>query len=322
MLDHFTRENIIRYGYVPFLLFGVNGLAIWLVAHGYNWWWLLPLYLIAILASLICENILPYHAGFNKSRQDIDRDILYSFTYELSVFNSVVLLPVAAFFRPWEGIWPHDWPLLVQFVMAVIIADIGFMLVHYFSHKNNFMWRFHAVHHSAERLYGFNGLIKHPVQITTEIVVGTAPLVMLGISQEIALLLGFAVGVQLLLQHSNTDYELGCFKTLLAIAPLHRFHHVNEAGKGDVNFGLFLSLWDRLMGTYYYEPERDFRPGDFGIAGLPDYPKDYFTQIVDPFYKTAEEMEAEAKLSLEPKKSRKIDMDEDNKGKPDIVAAE
>ena len=285
----------IRYFYVPLLLVGFNGFAIWLLTMGYNWWWLALLYPGAVLISLAAEHIRPYHSGFNKPNKDIDRDILYAFTYELSILNSVALLPVFSMIRPWESIWPHHWPLWQQVMAAILIADFGFMFVHYLSHKFPLLWRFHAPHHSIERLYSFNGLIKHPVQITVEVVVASTPLILLGISQEIALLMGFAAGIQLLLQHSNAKYELGPFKYVLAIAPVHRFHHVKDGEAGNVNFGLFLCLWDHLLGTFKYENKRAFSPGDFGIGDSPDYPQDWATQMVYPFEDQTEETQITAR---------------------------
>ena len=283
-----------RYLYVPMMLIGANGVMIWLVASGYSWWWALPVYVGAVAMSYLAEFSLPYDPAFNVPHGDLDRDFLYFFNYEISVFNSVVLLPVVAFLRPWEGIWPHDWPLWQQIVMAVVIADFGFMMVHYISHKVDWLWKFHAVHHSSERLYGVNGLIKHPVQITLEIAVGSAPLIILGISQEVALLLGFAAGVQLLLQHSKADYELGPFKYVLSAAPVHRFHHVNEPGEGDVNFGLFLNIWDQLLGTFRFDPAKRFTEGDIGLADDSNYPKGYVEQLVEPFRTHAESKDAAA----------------------------
>ncbi|MGC1333421.1 sterol desaturase family protein, partial [Pseudomonas sp.] len=51
---------------------------------------------------------------------------------------------------------------------------------------------------------------------------------------------------------------------------------------GDVNFGLFFSFWDRLMGTALYLP--DYRLGDdVGIGDRPDYPVGYVAQCLEPF---------------------------------------
>ena len=35
----------------------------------------------------------------------------------------------------------------------------------------------------------------------------------------------------------------------LAVGPVHRLHHVNWTKQGDVNFGLFFTFWDSLLGN-------------------------------------------------------------------------
>ena len=86
-------------------------------------------------------------------------------------------------------------------------------------------------------LYGFNGFVRHPLHQALDIVVGTLPLVLIGMPIPVAVMLGFAIALQLIVQHSNVDYALGPVQKLLAIGPVHRLHHVNWAGEGDVNFG-------------------------------------------------------------------------------------
>jgi sterol desaturase/sphingolipid hydroxylase (fatty acid hydroxylase superfamily) len=100
---------------------------------------------------------------------------------------------------------------------------------------------------------------------------------------HVAWLLGFAVAVQLLLQHSNVDLEVGPFVHVWAVGPAHRFHHLNRVGEGDVNFGLFSAVWDHLLGTFRYDAARTPRLGDLGIEGRADYPVGYLAQLLEPF---------------------------------------
>jgi sterol desaturase/sphingolipid hydroxylase (fatty acid hydroxylase superfamily) len=74
-----------------------------------------------------------------------------------------------------------------------------------------------------------------------------------------------AIAIQLIVQHSNVDYTLGPFQKILAIGPVHRLHHVNWAGEGDVNFGLLFTAWDRLLGTFKLPHGRKATIGDIGI---------------------------------------------------------
>ena len=64
-----------------------------------------------------------------------------------------------------------------------------------------------------------------------DLAVGTLPLVLAGLSVDVAILLAFAISMQLLVQHSNTNYELGQFQKFLAVGAVHRLHHVNWTGR-------------------------------------------------------------------------------------------
>jgi sterol desaturase/sphingolipid hydroxylase (fatty acid hydroxylase superfamily) len=78
-------------------------------------------------------------------------------------------------------------------------------------------------------------------------------------------------------------YELGPFRNHLSIGRIHHLHHVNWGKEGDCNFGLFLTLWDRLLGTFQPEPKRSIRAHDMGIDEVPDFPKSYLEQLAFPF---------------------------------------
>lgn len=269
--------------YAPLMLLAYNGVAVWLVASKAAWFWLLPLLLAAIATSFAVERIIPYEPAWNSDRGDAGRDLIYAVAYEAGVYLSVALIPLSTLLMPASDFWPRTWPLWGQLLFAVVIADFGITLCHYASHRSEWLWRFHAPHHSVTRMYGFNGLIKHPIHQTLETLAGTTPLLLIGMPVEIGLLLGFAITVQLLLQHSNADMRIGSLRYILALAPLHRFHHQKWAGVGDVNFGLFTNLWDYMLGTAVYEPGRRFTSAELGIGKQPDYPVGYLGQLRAPF---------------------------------------
>lgn len=273
----------LKIAYAPLMLLGFNGAAVWIVTSDVSRFWLAPLLLAAIATSFAVERLIPYEPAWNLNRGDLGRDVLYAFAYEASVYASIALIPVLTLLSPVSGLWPHSWPVWGQLVLAIIVADFGITLCHYASHRVEWLWRFHAPHHSVTRMYGFNSLIKHPVHQTLETAAGTTPLVLLGMPLEVGVLLGFAITVQLLLQHSNADMRIGPLRHVLALAPLHRFHHQRWAGIGDVNFGLFTNLWDHLLGTAAYEPEKRFTSADLGIGKQPNYPVGYFAQLAAPF---------------------------------------
>ncbi len=130
---------------------------------------------------------------------------------------------------------------------AILVLDAGVTLTHIARHRWSTLWRYHAVHHSVQRTYGLNGLMKHPLHQLIVDVGGILPLVLLEFPPAVASAVVFAVAVQLVLEHANVDYRAGPLNRLLLAAEIHRFHHRKGAGLGDVDFGLFTTIWDRLL---------------------------------------------------------------------------
>lgn len=276
-------RRLVRVAYAPAFAIMFLSAAVLVISRGLGPSWLLPLLLAAIFTSYVAERLAPYEPAWNRDHGDTRRDIVHAVVNEASNMVSVLMIPLLAAVAPSTGLWPGDWPLALQLLLAVIVADIGITLAHYASHKMGWLWRLHAVHHSVERLYGFNGLMKHPLHQALETLAGTSPLLVLGLPQDVAWLLAFAVAIQLLLQHSNVDMAVGPLRHLWAVAPVHRFHHRRSATEGDVNFGLFTTLGDHLLGTARFEPHRPVRAGDVGIADRTDYPRGYLRQLIEPF---------------------------------------
>lgn len=269
--------------WAPLFWLGFIGTAVLLVAANVSLMWLVALLGLAITVSFLLEQVIPYEPNWNSNHGDRFRDWLHAVVNETANALTVSLIPILAIMRPWDGIWPSDFPLWLQLALAIIVADCGITLAHWASHKLNWLWRFHAVHHSVKRMYGLNGLMKHPLHQAIETVAGTLPLLLAGLPVEIGALLAFAVAIQLLLQHSNARMRLGPLRWVWAVAPLHRFHHNNAAGEGDVNFGLFTTAWDRLLGTAVDEPDRRFYPGELGLSNNETYPSNWWAQMQEPF---------------------------------------
>lgn len=274
---------LIRLGYLPVFLIGGNGAAILLVQGGYSKLWLVALVGTFVALAFLLERMVPYDAAFNRPQNDTRRDVIHAFVNESMSVVGVLSVPLLARLSPLPSVWPTSIPLWQQLLLAVFIADIGITLVHFASHRFAALWRLHAVHHSVKRMYGFNGLMKHPLHQLLETVAGTTPLLLMGASQEVLMLLIVAVGLQLLLQHSNVAYFTGPLKHVLVVNVVHRFHHLNSAKEGDVNFGLFTQFTDILLGTTFFDPYRTIRLADLGIEGQPDYPVGYLRELAEPF---------------------------------------
>lgn len=276
-------RSVMRCGYAPAFFLGFISAAIALIEAGTPGWVLPLLLLLAVAVSFAAEQLLPYEREWNRDHGDSVTNFLHAFVNEISIFVSVLALPLVAACVPGLNLWPHDWPIWIQLLVAILVADAGISLTHFFSHRYSWLWRLHAVHHAAPRLYAFNGLMKHPIHQAIELAAATVPLIVLGFGPTIAWLVGYAVAIQLLLQHSNVDMRIGKLGYVWAIAPAHRHHHIASAKDGDVNFGLFTTLWDHLLGTFVLNGRPTPRTGQLGIEGNPDFPRGYAEHLAAPF---------------------------------------
>jgi sterol desaturase/sphingolipid hydroxylase (fatty acid hydroxylase superfamily) len=270
-------KHLVAWLYAPVFLLGFVGWGLW-QPDAVVW-----VFATALAVSFVTERWLPYEPQWNRSLGDRRRDTFHALVNESLNALGLLVLPWLTGLLAFEGVWPRGWPMWEQLLLAIVFADAGITLMHYASHRIAPLWRLHAVHHSVQRLYGFNGLMKHPLHQMLEATAGLLPLILLGISVEVAQLLALAIAIQLLLQHSNVDMRLGPLRWVFAWAPVHRFHHMKYGRAGDVNFGLFFNLWDWLLGTAFYREAYRMGPGDLGIGSRPDFPQAYAAQLREPF---------------------------------------
>ncbi len=285
---------VVRYGYAPFMMLGLTGIAYWIVAelaiaqnNPWAYLWLAPLLAMAYATAFAAERTAPFFDEWNDhdAHGDTPTNIFHILIYEMQSINGVLLIPLIVWLFPFDvGLWPTQWPLWMQLLMAFVISDFAFMMMHYISHKYAPLWRLHAVHHGVGRLYGMNGVMRHPLHQVIDMIIGSAPLVIMGMPIPVAVLLGFLISVTLIVQHSNVDARLGPLQGHLSIGRIHHLHHVNWGTAGDCNFGLLLTLWDKLLGTYQDKPPREITAKDMGVDELPNFPKSYVEQFLLPLH--------------------------------------
>ena len=255
----FLRDAV-RYGYIPFMMFGLTGAAYWVVCRAgrcTRQYVGLPL-ARAVARHRICNSLSPPSGSHPSLRSGtitpptairrLTRCTFWPTRYPH--INGVLLIPVICWLFPFQGLWPTQWPIWSQVLIAFLFADFAFMVMHYLSHRFAPLWRLHSVHHGVGRIYGYNGVIRHPLHQVIDMIVGNMPLVIMGMPVPVAVVLGFLISITLIVQHSNVDTRLGPLAGYLAIGRVHHLHHVNWGTEGDCNFGLLLAVWDRLFGTF------------------------------------------------------------------------
>ncbi len=149
---------------------------------------------------------------------------------------------------------PLDLPTWAQWVVGLLGVDLAYYAWHRASHRINFLWAAHVVHHQSEdynlavalRQAWFTGLSSWLVNL---------PLALLGVPPTVY---AISASINLLYQfwiHTREIGTLGPLEWVLNTASHHRVHHGVNAPYIDKNYGGILIVWDRLFGTF--APERE-----------------------------------------------------------------
>lgn len=275
-------ETVIRYGSYPLILGATAVVLFGGLAAGWPYFPTVPLTVAAALACVaLLERRLPFHSAWGRDQRDSVCDTIHA------VVNLGVLLAVhgvvAALAPLWSAgtWWPDQWPLWAQALAVGVMLDLSLYSVHWLSHRVDWLWRFHAIHHSSERLYWLNGERRHPLHAGMMAAPGLLIVVLMGAP---ALAVGAWLGllaVHLAFQHSNLDYRVGPLRFVIGAAEVHRWHHKREYEDAQVNYGEFWMFWDHLFGTFRL-PKHKLDANEVGLKET-DSPMDYGAQLVYPF---------------------------------------
>lgn len=177
--------------------------------------------------------------------------------------------------------WVAALPFVVQFVAIMFLTDVVQYWVHRLFHRIPALWRFHAVHHSAQSMDWIAGARMHFFEILILRGMTVIPAIVLGFSQNAVNTYVFVVYIYATFIHSNLGWRLGWIERFLVTPRFHHWHHGIEKEAIDVNFSIHFPMLDKLFGTHHM-PENDRWPSGYGIGGHP-VPKGYLKQFLYPF---------------------------------------
>ena len=148
-------------------------------------------------------------------------------------------------------------PLSIRFAASIVVADFGSYWGHRWSHEIPLLWRFHAIHHSAEQMDWLVNTRGHPIDMVFTRLCGFVPMYVLGLAQPVARTLDIVPLLVILTGtmwgffiHSNLNWRLGPIEWLVSTPAFHHWHHTYE-GPLDRNFAAMLPWVDRLFGTFH-----------------------------------------------------------------------
>ncbi|MCC7460045.1 MAG: sterol desaturase family protein [Proteobacteria bacterium] len=210
----------------------------------------------------------------------------FFFSHVLVQIMSFLILTPALFLQPHLSIDSVSQkilqqPVWIQFLEVLLIADFTQYWIHRAFHRIPFLWKFHAIHHSAQTMDWLAGSRLHLLDIVVTRGLILIPLLVMGFDPKVMQLYLVFVAIQATFIHTNVRWRLAKLDKVLATPAFHHWHHAADAKAVDKNFSVHVPLWDLIFGSYYM-PEN--WPTQYGLMHS-DVPPGYWGQLVYPLKK-------------------------------------
>ena len=166
----------------------------------------------------------------------------------------------------------------------IVLGDFFYYWAHRWAHHNPLLWRFHAIHHSAEQMDWLVNTRAHPMDLIVTRMLTNTPLIFIGLKTQSGngLLVFATVAFSVLWAffiHANVRWRLGWLEALITTPAFHHWHHANEGPETrNKNYAAVLPWTDRLFGSHHL-PDR--LPANYGVAQPPS--PTLAGQLLDPF---------------------------------------
>lgn len=249
-------------------------------------------YILLIISLLCLERIIPHEKEWNQDDGQTFANIAHTLMSKGTVQGIVIFstsMGLAGLITPvgdtgygfWPDLWPREWPMAVQIIGGVIIAEFGLYWAHRLAHEFMPLWYFHSIHHSVIRLWIVNTGRFHFLDSVFSIVLAMAILFALGAPMEVMVWLSAITAFIGMLTHCNVEMRFGPLSWVFNTPGLHRWHHSRDIREGNKNYGENLMIWDQIFRTYFNPDRRP--PANIGVNEY--IPPGFVAQLVHPFAK-------------------------------------
>ncbi|GAB5559265.1 MAG: sterol desaturase family protein [Synoicihabitans sp.] len=176
--------------------------------------------------------------------------------------------------------WVGALPFLVQLGAIMFLTDVVQYWVHRAFHRVPWLWKFHAVHHSAKEMDWMAGARMHFFEVIALRSMTVIPMFVLGFSSGAMNTYIFVVYLYATFVHANVGWRFPVVEKFLVTPRFHHWHHGIEREAIDVNFAVHFPILDRIFGTHHLPKDR--WPEGYGIEGHP-VKSGYWAQFMHPF---------------------------------------
>lgn len=201
----------------------------------------------------------------------------------IAVFFSIALIARGS--QSPSSAWFARQPVAVQIVELLILGDFLGYVSHRLFHSR-LLWKFHAIHHSAEDVDWLAATRLHPVNEIVSRVFQVIPLYVLGFRGTPLAAVAPIMAFYAIFLHANLRWDFGPLRYVIASPVFHRWHHTSQEEGLDRNFAGLFPWIDLLFGTFHMP--RGVQPQRFGVAGE-HVPATLLGQLAYPFVRSVRE---------------------------------
>ena len=177
------------------------------------------------------------------------------------------------------------WQQVLGYFMLVNLLKYW---AHRLIHKIDFLWRFHALHHSIKEFYTLNSIYNHPFDYFIRVVVPTFFSWYVGWRFD-AIFTGDCFAILIIwVSHSSTNFKYPRFlHYLITTNDVHHWHHHPRIGITK-NFSTSVSLYDVIFGSFFL-PKDGSKPKEVGLYRKTYYPQKGFWSLLFHPFKSSQE---------------------------------
>ena len=244
----------------------------------------------AIFLILGLEFAIPFKGTWGDIRNATRADVIYFLlAAPIDRLQSVLLIGLLAGTAQYHqyiqvfDFWPKDAHVLLQLFLVILIVDFFKYWYHRWTHEVPFLWKFHSIHHSLDRLEMLRASYFYPIDIFLTVAIGTFALLMFGVGYEVIIFHNVFAGITGLLNHSNADLDCGFFDHFLNSPGHHRTHHWVDLKGSQTNYGSFFNFVDRIFGTRYLPDRETLLAEPLGLDDSYEMPDTVLEQMAVPF---------------------------------------
>lgn len=172
-------------------------------------------------------------------------------------------------------------PIWLQFIELLIVVDFTTYWLHRAMHEVNFLWRFHAIHHSTEEMDWLASSRLHIVEIVLTRFIATIPIFLLGFHTSAVFAYLIFISIHAIFIHSNVRFRFPYLRWIIATPEFHHWHHSSEKPAIDKNYAAFIPLYDVIFKSIYMP---NHLASVYGTVGY-KIPNSFVKQFTWPFKK-------------------------------------